>query len=202
MQMKKLIFKENKFSNNYLKSEFFPNQDNLNQNKIERGRKMISRKFSERSTNQTGNLLKSPDEKNKCESKNKKSKKIKLTNKMKRFIKKKIKESKKLKHNFITVEEERESSDSDSDSFYEFKKRKILYDYEKEFLNRQNLNFMDLESIEENKENSEFSFELNFENEEILHEEIEKILLEVYKQNMSNNFESSENFLPNHEKNV
>jgi hypothetical protein len=195
--MKKLSFKEDKFFNKNIRSDLIPNQENTTENK--RGRQMVSRKILERAKNPAGNSLKSSQQTTTCESRHKKTKKMKLTTKMKRFIKKKIKESK-SKSNFLTVEEQQESSDSDS--LYKYKRRKVLYDYEIEFSQRQNLNFLDLESHDENKENSEFSLELNIDNEEILNDEIEKILLDVYNANILNNLKSKEFFLTKYERNV
>jgi len=195
--MKKLSFKEDKFFNNNIKSDLLLNEEKSIDNK--RGRQMISRKNFERTKNPAGNSFKSSQQTTTCESRHKKTKNIKLTSRMKRFIKKKIKDSK-SKCNFLTVEEERESSDSDS--LYKYKKRKVLYDYEVEFTKRQNFNFLDLESHDENKENSQFSLELNIDNEEILNDEIEKILLDVYNANILNNLKSKEFFLTKYERNV
>lgn len=201
--MKKLAYKEDKLLNKLnINSQLIQREQTQSQIKKTsiRGRQMITKKNLQRQTNTAGNSLKSSHITTTCESREKKLKKMKLTSKMKRFIKKKIKDSKNHDTNFLTVEEEKESSDSDS--FYKYKKRKILYEYEEEFLRRQNFNFLDLESHDENKDNSQFSIELNIDNEEILNDEIEKILLDVYNANILSNQKSKEFYLSKYERNV
>jgi hypothetical protein len=115
-----------------------------------------------------------------------KAKNFKLTNKIKRILKSKI---------------AKEESESSSDSLYKYKKRKVLYDYEKEINELHSMNFLDLESNDE-EENMKLSMDFKVENEEIISNEIEKVLLDIYNANILSNVKSRNLFLTKYEKNV
>lgn len=90
------------------------------------------------------------------------------------------------------IEEEDESSDSDS--LYENKKRKELCRDEPNF--KDNIKYsqiVEIYSSNENEagENYEFSDDLNFNYEDLLNNEIEKILIEIYNSNITRNSDSA-----------
>jgi hypothetical protein len=92
----------------------------------------------------------------------------------------------------LGIEEENESSDSDS--LYENKKRKELCQNESNF--KDNIKYSQIVEIYSSNENDvgenyEFSDDLNFNYEDLLNNEIEKILIEIYNSNITRNSDST-----------
>jgi hypothetical protein len=90
------------------------------------------------------------------------------------------------------IEEENEFSDSDS--LYENKKKKELCQDEPNF--KDNIKYsqiVEIYSSNENEvgENYEFSDDVNFNYEDLLNNEIEKILIEIYNSNITRNSDSA-----------
>jgi len=90
------------------------------------------------------------------------------------------------------IEEEDESSDSDS--LYENKKRKELCQDDPNF--KDNVKYSQIVEIYSSNENDvgenyEFSDDLNFNYEDLLNNEIEKILIEIYNSNITRNSENT-----------
>ena len=90
------------------------------------------------------------------------------------------------------IEEEDESSDSDS--LYENKKRKELCQDDPNF--KDNVKYSQIAEIYSSNENDvgenyEFSDDLNFNYEDLLNNEIEKILIEIYNSNITRNSENT-----------
>ena len=193
MYRKKLPFKEDKNQSTKSRGE---NPANLHviqpfeESKTKRGRQLniktgnIAEQELKVSPSSTGMQTKSQSIKLKSNQKN--NHKCKVRNNTNKII------SKAYQADDFAIEEENESSDSDS--LYENKKRKELCQDDINFKDNPKYSRVgEIYSSNENEagENYEFSDDMNFNYEDLLNNEIEKILIEIYNSNITRNSENA-----------
>ncbi len=205
MYRKKLPFKEDKNELSKSKEENIVNLHVIQpfeESKTKRGRQLSGKteKICDNSSKNSAKSMQTPLNSQGMKTKTIKKKNLKSAgrNNTNQVI------SKAYQADDLGIQEESESSDSDS--LYENKKRKELGQDEDQFKDKIKYSqIVEIYSSNENDiaENYEFSDDMNFNYEDLLNNEIEKILIEIYNSNITRNSDNTKKIdLLKYEKNV